>query len=272
VTTGFAAQEDQNWAKDKIKQSPLRHEWVTIRSGDRKLKAILVYPEKRRDGTIVLIAHEVFGMSDSTINTAMQIAKMGYVTIAPDFLSGHASIGGGSASFKPRAHSDLSAELDDDAVDSDFNSWIHYAIEMPQSNGKIAIVGLSWGGGASFRYTAGPHVDPSLKATFVFYDVSPPVTTQGIFHNAKSPGVFPVHRFATPVFGFYASNDNRVMRTLQFTKDAMENAGNRYEPIVYQDADHGFMRLGNDPENTNPANRGAIKASLTRLSQELEKL
>ena len=269
---GAAAQEDQQWATHKVNESPLRHEWVTIRNGDRELKAIIVYPEKRRDGPIVLIGHEVFGMTDSTINTAIQIAQMGYVTIAPDFLSGHVSIGDGSSSIKKRSHSDLSAELDDAAVDSDFNSWIHYANKMPQSNGKIAIVGLSWGGGAAFRYAAGPHVDSSLKAIFVFYDVGPPVTTQGIFHNAKSAGVFQVHPFVTPVFGFYASNDNRVERTLQLTKDAMNNAGNHYEPIVYHDADHGFMRLGDDPDNTNPANKDAMKASLLRLSQQLAKL
>jgi dienelactone hydrolase len=44
------------------------------------------------------------------------------------------------------------------------------------SNGKFAIVGLSWGGGAAFRYVTAQRKD--LKAECVFYDVGLPAEPQ----------------------------------------------------------------------------------------------
>jgi carboxymethylenebutenolidase len=37
----------------------------------------------------------------------------------------------------------------------------------------------------------------------------------------------------------------------------MKKAGKKYEPVTYEGAGHGFMRAGEDPGNTNPANKKA---------------
>lgn len=88
-TQTYAQQQmAQSWATRKIALSPLRHEWVTVRLGNRELKAFATYPQGKSTGPVVIVGHEVFGLTDSTKNTSDEIAQMGYVTLAPDFLSG----------------------------------------------------------------------------------------------------------------------------------------------------------------------------------------
>ncbi len=37
----------------------------------------------------------------------------------------------------------------------------------------------------------------------------------------------------------------------------MKAAGKTYEPVTYDGAGHGFMRAGETPDDTNPANKKA---------------
>ncbi|NOW45280.1 carboxymethylenebutenolidase [Novosphingobium sp. SG751A] len=264
-------QHNQAWATRKIALSPLRKEWVTIRRGNRTLRAMVTYPTTARKGPVVLAGHEVFGLTDSTLNTAVEIAAMGYVTITPDYLSAYAPDGGGTSSMGTRA-SETSTALADAEVDADINAWADYGLKLGRSNGTFAIVGLSWSGGAAFRYVAGPHVSPALRGVFVFYDVGPPTTHQGQYHITPEPGTFPVKHFSVPVYGFYPDQDTRVMKALPATVEAMRQANNRFYPEIYKGADHAYMRVGEDPADPNPANIDAVRASLARIGRLLGQL
>ena len=46
----------------------------------------------------------------------------------------------------------------------------------------------------------------------------------------------------------------------------------KYEAVVYPGAGHGFMRAGEDPGNTNPANTTARNEAMTRLEKLLKKM
>jgi carboxymethylenebutenolidase len=262
-------QKSQAWAAEKLAKSPRRNEWVKISNGSRTLKAWVVYPEAKAKVPVVLVLHEVFGLTDSTRNTADEIAAMGYIAIAPDMLSGYGPNGGDVSSF-PTSHdaSETNTSVRNEAVNADLNAWADYGDKLPASNGKFAIVGLSWGGGAAFRYAANTQ-RKDLKAVCVFYDVGPPTVTQGPTRNAKDNPPVSVTKITVPVYGFYPSEDTRVMSSLQATKEAMAAAGKKYNVVVYDGADHAYMRVGEDPANSNPANPPAVKASLDRLQRVL---
>lgn len=270
--TYAAQQASQAWATRAIAASGLRREWITIPQGNRTLRALVTYPAKAGKVPVVIVGHEVFGLTDSTISTAVSIARMGVITITPDFLSGYGPGGGGTEALAPRSAGDLSTSLDDDAVDADINAWIAWGKALPRANGKVALVGLSWSGGADFRYILGQHADPAVKAVCVFYDVGPPTSTQGKFHGQPQPGTLPVGHIGVPVYGFYPERDARVMASLPATTAAMRAAGNRFDPVIYPGADHAFMRVGADPANTVAANRAAVAASLARLRRILRGL
>ncbi len=244
----------QDWAKTRLDASPRHREYVTLKHGDRSLQAFVVYPEVKQKVPVVILIHEIFGLSDWAKEMADELAASGYIVIAPDLLSGAGPNGGGTDSLSgtdsvTKAVSGLSP----DQVMADLDAAADYAQKIPAGNGRIATVGFCWGGGKSFAYATHRH---DLSAAFVFY----------------GPGPSDVAAIAAPVYGFYAGNDARIGATVPGTVDAMKAAGKKYEPVTYDGAGHGFMRAGEDPANTNPANKKARDEGFARLTKLLSEL
>jgi carboxymethylenebutenolidase len=260
-------QAQQSWARQNLAKSPRRNEWVTLQSGSRSIKAWVEYSSAKGKAPVVLVLHEVFGLTDSTRNTADRIAAMGYTVVVPDMLSGYGPNGGDSDSFtEAHAQSKTLVGLSDQAITDDINRWADYGVHLASSNDTFAIVGLSWGGGAAFHYATMAN-RKDLKAVFVFYDVGPPRETQ---KYEGAPAQVPVGPIRVPIHGFYPENDTRVMTSLEATQDAMAAANKAFDPVIYKGADHAYMRLGEDPANTNSANKAAVEASLQRLERLLK--
>ena len=262
----------QAWATASLQHSPREHQWVTLVLGGRTMKAFVTFPQGRPKGPAVLVLHEVFGLTDSTLATADRIAAVGHVTVAPDMLSGFAPDGGGTSAFPTsRIAGDFMTVLPDETVNANLAAWSDYAAKLPGADGKVAMVGLSWGGGAAFRYAASQGHHANLRGVFVFYDVGPPATTQG---PGKAGTIAPmtVDAIDVPVYGFYPAQDVRVMKSLAQTKVAMAAARKTFDPVGYEKAEHAFMRLSADRADRNPANAEALQASLVRLAALLDGL
>src|SRR5437899_10205260 len=90
LSTGFA----QDWAKLTLEKSPRHGEWVQIKHDNRVVQAFVVYPESKQKAPVVIVIHEIFGMTDWARTVADELAANGYIAIAPDFLSGMAPNGG----------------------------------------------------------------------------------------------------------------------------------------------------------------------------------
>jgi len=218
----------QDWAKQNLEKSPRHGEWVQIKHDNRTVHAFVVYPETKQKAPVVIVIHEIFGMTDWVQTVADQLAANGYIAIAPDLLSGMAPNGGRSSDFQGGAAREAVSKLDPDQVTADLNAAADYAKKIPAANGKIAVAGFCWGGGQSFRFATNRK---DLSAAFVFY--GPP------------PKDFPA--ITAPVYGFYAGEDARIDATIPETQEAMKSAGKKYDPVTYAGAGHGFMRAGEDP-------------------------
>ena len=228
----------QDWAKQKLEKSPRHGEWVQIKHDNRTVSAFVVYPESKSKSPVVLVIHEIFGMTDWVQMVADQLAANGYIAIAPDLLSGMGPNGGRSNSFQGDAAREAVSNLNPDQVTADLNATADYAKKLPASNGKLAVVGFCWGGGQSFRFATDRK---DLSAAFVFY----------------GPGPKEVTSITAPVYGFYGGNDARIDATIPETQEVMKKAGKKYDPVTYDGAGHGFMRAGEDPNDKNPANKTA---------------
>ena len=60
--------------------------------------------------------------------------------------------------------------------------------------------------------------------------------------------------------------------TVPKSQEAMKAAGKAYDPVTYEGAGHGFMRAGEDPGNTNPANKKAHDEAWARWLGLLKKI
>jgi carboxymethylenebutenolidase len=244
----------QDWAKTRLDASPRHHEYATLKQGSRSIQAFVVYPEIKDKAPVVLMIHEIFGLSDWAKEMADELAAEGFIVVAPDLLSGQGPGGGGSSAF-PSQDATIKAVsgLNADAVNTDLDAWADYAKKLPAANGEIAVAGFCWGGGKSFAFAAHRK---GLSAAFVFY----------------GPGPDNVSTVTAPVYGFYAGNDARIGATIPATTAAMKAAGKIYEPVIYDGAGHGFMRAGEDPANTVPGNKTAREQGFARLIKLLHQL
>jgi carboxymethylenebutenolidase len=243
----------QDWALANLQKSSRHQEWAAIKNGEQTVHAFVVYPERRENATAVVVIHENRGLTDWVRSVADQLASHGYLAIAPDLLSGMAPGGGRTTDF---ANEDAAREgiykLNPDRVTADLQAVADYVAKLPAANGKVAVAGFCWGGSQSFRFATNR---ARLAAAFVFYGSGP----------ESAGGV------RAPVFGFYGGNDARVNATIPQSKTLMEQAGQKYDPVVYEGAGHGFMRSGEEP-NANAANRKAREEAWQRWLAELGRL
>jgi carboxymethylenebutenolidase len=253
-TTAITALDAQDWAKTRLEASPRHREYVSLKAGGRTVQAFVVYPEIKTKAPVVILIHEIFGLSDWAKEMADELAAQGFIVIAPDLLSGMGPNGGGSSEFPSQdAITKAVSGLDPDGVTAVLDAAADYGKQIPAANGKLAVVGFCWGGGKSFAFATHRK---DLSAAFVFY----------------GPGPADVSTITAPVYGFYAGNDMRIGATVPGTVEAMKAAGKKYEPITYDGAGHGFMRAGEDPSNTVPGNKTAREEGFARLVKLLHEL
>lgn len=239
----------QDWAKARLEKSSRHGEWVEFKSGERAIKAFVVYPERKEKAPVVLVIHEIFGLTDWVRSVCDQLAEAGVIAIAPDLLSGqtYADVDGARKAIQALPKEQVKADLD---------ATSEYALtKIPAANGTLTVSGFCWGGGWAFGYAA---TNPKLKAAYSFYGTA--------VENAEDAA-----KIACPVYGFYAENDARVNASIPKAEELMKAAGKKYEPVTYTGAGHGFMRDGESPEGK-PENKKAREDAWARWKTLLKAL
>jgi carboxymethylenebutenolidase len=235
----------QDWAKAALERSPRHLEWVKVSAGTRTVHCFAAYPEVKDKAPVVVVIHEIMGLTDWVCGVADQLAAAGYIAVAPDLLSGMAPGGGRTTDFPDTgAARQAIGSLPPDQITADLNAVCDYAKSIPAANGKIAVGGFCWGGAQTFRFATNRK---DLAAAFPFYGAAPT--------DKEALG-----RIACPVYGFYGGNDARVNATIPDTEAAMKAAGRTYEPLIYEGAGHGFMRSGEAPDASEPNRKGREQA------------
>jgi carboxymethylenebutenolidase len=250
------AQQNTDWAKARLENSPRHGEWVMVTHDDREVNCFITYPEVKDKATAVIVIHEIFGLTDWVRGVTDQLAEAGYIAIAPDLLWRGKSPGGSGTDAMLKLGGNVQQaiqSLPPDQITADLNAIYDYVSKLPSCNGKIVVAGFCWGGGQTFRYATN---NDKIKAAFSFY--GPPPTDPAA-----------VARINCPVYGFYAGNDNRIDSMIPAITDLMKQAGKTYDPVTYEGAGHGFMRAGEQP-NPQEANKKARDEAWQRWKELLK--
>ena len=219
----------------RLNASPRHGEWVRLAAGDGdSLNAWVVYPERRDRAPVVVVIHEIFGLTDWIRGVADQLAAEGYVAIAPDLLSGHGPNGGGSESVDQQGAVRLIREVTPAEAQRRLMAAGRYAAALPAARDRIASVGFCWGGSSSFALAT---VWPELRGAVVYYGTSP---AREALANAGAR-----------VLGLYAGDDARVNATVPDAVEEMRRLGKPYEVNTYEGAGHGFLRQQDGREGAN---------------------
>jgi len=229
--------------KAQLSSSPRKSEWVNIKAnGPVPIKSFVVYPDRKDKAPVVIVVMEIFGLTDWIRGVADQLAKEGFIAIAPDFLSGLGPNGSGSAELGEDGSRGVIGKVTDDDKVRILNDVRAYALAMPSANGKVGIVGFCWGGGTAFLYA---RKQPALNAAVSYYGPMPADAAE--FANTKAP-----------VLGLYGGNDNRVNANIDAAKAGMVKANATYDPHVFDGAGHGFLRAQAGNQNA-PGNMKATE-------------
>ena len=242
-------------AKAALEKSPRHGEWanITVPGSQTPLKSYVVYPESKEKTGVVIVIHEIFGLSEWVRAVADQLAADGFIAIAPDFLSGKGPNGGGTDSLGDGARQAIGT-LSPDEVNKAITAAMEYGKKLPASNGKTATIGFCWGGAKSFTYAT---VQPDLNAAVVYYGTNPA--------NADE-----LKKVKAPVLGLYGGDDARVNSTIEGASKVMKDSGKTYQHHIYEGAGHGFLRQQSNREANGKAAQQAWPATVNFLKEHLK--
>jgi carboxymethylenebutenolidase len=219
-----ASQED---AKASLETSPRHGEYADVKlpGGGTPLRTWVSYPERKDKAPVVVVIQEIFGLSDWIRGVADQLAKEGFIAVAPDMISGLGPDGGGTESVASRDDVvKLVRGLPPEETASRLAAVRDYAAKIPAGNGKVGTIGFCWGGARSFEQA----MQPGVSAAVVYY--------------GSSPDAAGLAKVQAPVLGLYGGDDARVNATVPPAQEEMKKLGKPYEAVMYEGAGHGFLR------------------------------
>jgi carboxymethylenebutenolidase len=226
---------DAESAAARLAASPRHGEYVMIAAGPApsdSIRAWVVYPERKTKAPVVVVIHEIFGLSTWIRGVADQLAADGYIAVAPDLLTGRVA---------PDAPDSLKVAairtLAPDVALRGIEAAGRYGMSLPAAVRKFGVVGFCWGGSASFSSAA---TIPSLGAAVAYYGAAPVERVQ--MSNTKAP-----------VLALYGENDARVNATIPAADSALKAAGASFQREIYTGAGHGFLRQQSGQNGANGA-------------------
>ena len=231
-----------NTAAARLAASPRHSEWVKIAwtpgSAD-SLMAWIVYPTTSNAKTpVVVVVHEIFGLSTWVRGVADQVAADGFIAIAPDLIS---RVRGGPSTVELTGDSARKAIAGVDIAERmrGITAVANYAMSQPSAAPRYAVIGYCWGG--STTWAAAVHNGKGFSGGVAFYGNFP-------YMNAGVPVADSMAKIAKPVMLLSGSKDARIGASMPAIDSMMKAMGKDYFGKNYEGAVHGFLRAQNDPK------------------------
>jgi carboxymethylenebutenolidase len=208
------------------------------------VRAWVVYPQRSTKAPVVVVVHEIFGLSTWVRGVADQLAADGFIAVAPDLLTGYAA---------PDAPDSVNVatirRIDAGQVQRRVAAAGAYGMTQPAAEARYGVVGFCWGGSTVWQHAvfAGQNEVPGFGAGVVYYG------------GAPAPAL--VTQVRAPLLGFFGENDARVNATIPAADSALRAAGRTHEFTTFAGAGHGFLR---QQEGQNGANRAASQQAWPR--------
>ncbi len=240
-------------ASSAVARTKLRHEWVDIPLGDRRLRTWVEYPAAEGRAPVVLVLQHEPGLDDWMRSVADQLASEGFIAVAPDLFSGFGPGGGNFDSFPAPdvAMRQAGRRLTTNEAMRRALVAAEFGLKLPRASSAIGVLGVGSGGALAFRFAAEA---PAVHATVVFYGAAP---DESVLRRVKAP-----------VIGFFGDDDEAVTATVDAAEETMKRIGKPFEVHRYEGATHAFLTIQFEGRNT-PAVEQAWPRATAFLKDQL---
>ncbi len=227
-------------AAARLAASPRHSEWVKVAwepGSPDSLMAFIVYPTTSNAKTpVVVVVHEIFGLSTWVRGVADQVAADGFIAIAPDLVS---RVRGGPSTVE--LTSDSARKLIVGVAVPERNKGIqavaNYAMSQPSAAPKYAVIGYCWGG--STVWGAAVNNGKNFAGGVAFYGSFPYANNGVIVADSMA-------KIQQPVMLLNGSKDARIGASMPAIDSLMRAMGKNYAGTNYEGAVHGFLRAQDD--------------------------
>ena len=243
-------------AAARVAATPRHGEWVKIAwepGGNDSLMAWIVYPVTQRKAPVVVVVHEIFGLSTWVRGVADQLAADGFIAIAPDLVS---RVRGGPSTVE--LSGDSARRIIQGVNGAERNKGIvaaaSYAMMQPSAEPRYGVIGYCWGGSTTFMHAVHGGVK-GFGGGVAFYGAFP-YSSGGQAATATTPAVpgsiiaDSVAKIRAPLMLLNGSKDMRIGAQMPALDSIMKAHGKSYSGVNYEGAIHGFLRAQDDPRPT----------------------
>jgi len=228
----------------RLASSPRHGEWVKVawEPGSKdSLMAYIVYPSTTNaKSPVVVVVHEIYGLSTWVRAVADQAAAAGFIAIAPDLTS---RVRGGPSmdSLTTDSASKLTRPLSSAERNKGIDAVARYAMSQPAAAQKYGVIGYCWGGGTVWMHAVNGGI-PGYSGGVAFYGL--PYMTNGV------PNRDSLAKINKPVMMFNGAKDTRTGAPMPAVDSAMKALNKWYYSKDFPGAIHGFLRAQDDPRPT----------------------
>ena len=247
-----------NASAARVAASPRRGEWVKVpfEAGSKDtIMAWIVYPSNARaKAPVVVIVHDIGGLSVWARGVADQAAAEGFIGISPDFTS---RVRGAPSSVElPRdSVGKLMAMVNSGERNRIISAVARYAMSRPTAEQRYGMIGYCWGGGTTFMHAVNGGA-PGFSGGVAFYGLP--------YMNGAVPIADSLAKIKVPVMLFNGAKDARIGAAMPAVDSAMKKLGKTYTGTNYDGATHGFMRSQDDPKATRDPVEEAANLTATK--------
>jgi carboxymethylenebutenolidase len=199
----------------------IKSQIVTVPSpeGNGSIKGYLVRPASTQKLPAVLVIHENRGLNPYIEDVARRLANANFLAFAPDGLT---SVGGYPGDDEKGAA--LFTKVDGGKMREDFLAAAKWLKSLPDTTGKLGVVGFCFGGGVANLLAV--RMGSDLDAAVPFYGTQP---------TAEDAA-----KIKAPVLANYGELDTRITSGWPGFDAALTAAHVPHEGYVYKGANHGF--------------------------------
>ena len=242
----------------RVAASPRKGEWVKVPfdAGSKDtIMAWIVYPSNARaKAPVVVVVHDIGGLSVWARGVADQLAAEGFIGISPDMTS---RLRGTPSSVElPRdSAGKLMGMVNSGERNRIISAVAKYAMSRSNADQRYGVVGYCWGGTTAFMHAVNNGTS-GFSGAVAYYGLP-------YMDGPKFVGDS-LAKIRVPMMLFNGSKDARIGSAIPALDSAMKQLGKTFTATNYDGATHGFMRSQDDPKATRDLAEEAANLAATK--------